>query len=334
MSRQKRLDIARTRIPKILGSHGIAVMRTLEHKIADAGPYNQRINPHLISEARNQLIEEGVVVRSMRDGAPWFQLNDTPNDYVKERYEEQAPVFREVGNQSFSRRVGQSLEICVQNALDAQDSLEYFGRFTDLDAHDDSSLYSKEEPPSHIGSRALPNNQKLDFLVRSKEGPGLWAGVEIKNVRHWLYPHQEEILELLRKCTTLDIVPVLIARRIPYVTGFLLRRCGVITWETLRQRYPSTAGDLASRARHKRLLGYSDITLGTEPDGPLKNFIGNNLPSVLPEQRSAFDEYKDLLSAFGNEEISYEEFAARVRRRHKGTREDYDEEFEIWPGDW
>ncbi|NKX68273.1 hypothetical protein HEP89_29490 (plasmid) [Labrenzia sp. 5N] len=324
MSREVRVEVARRRIPKILGAHGIAVMRTIEHKIADAGPYNQRINPHLISEARNQLLKEGVIIRSYRDGVPWFHLSDAPTDFVEERYQEQLPVFQEVGEQRFTRRVGQSLEICVQKALDAQDHLDYFGRFTDLNEHDDSTLYSKEEPPSHLGARELPNKQKLDFLVRSQEGRGLWAGIEVKNVRHWLYPHQEEILELLRKCTTLDIVPVLIARRIPYVTGLLLRRCGAVTWETLRQRYPSTAEDLASRARHKRLLGYSDITLGTEPDGPLRNFIGKNLPAVLPEQRALFDEYKDLLSSFGHQNISYEEFAARVRRRYNGTNEDFD----------
>jgi hypothetical protein len=36
-----------------------------------------------------------------------------------------------------------------------QSGTEFYGRFKNLDAHDDSKLYSKEEPPQHIGSLSL-----------------------------------------------------------------------------------------------------------------------------------------------------------------------------------
>jgi hypothetical protein len=39
-----------------------------------------------------------------------------------------------------------------------------------------------------------------------------WAGIEIKNIRQWVYPHQTIIKDLLLKCVELDVVPVLIAR--------------------------------------------------------------------------------------------------------------------------
>ncbi len=50
-SRQERLDIARRRLLNILRAHTIALGRTLEQKIADAGPYNQRIDPHVLTQA-------------------------------------------------------------------------------------------------------------------------------------------------------------------------------------------------------------------------------------------------------------------------------------------
>ena len=61
-------------------------------------------------------------------------------------------------------------------------------------------MYSKEEPPQHIGRRALDANQKLDFLLRHNKAG--WFGIECKNVREWLYPDRDEILETLRKCLT------------------------------------------------------------------------------------------------------------------------------------
>lgn len=194
----------------------------------------------------------------------WYHLPDAPEEHIVARLAEQEPVHLEVSKDAFTKRLGQTLEIAVQRALDQNPSISYFGRHIDLSEHDDSSLYKKEEPPSHLSGRSLPGKQKLDFLVHTS---GLWAGIEVKNTRPWVYPQQDEVNDVARKCCTLDIVPVLIARRIPYVTGYLFRRCGMITWETLRQRYPQTDAPLAEQAKHKRLLGYSDITLGNEPDG-------------------------------------------------------------------
>ena len=43
---------------------------------------------------------------------------------------------------------------------------------------------------------------------------------------------------------------------------------------------------------------------------------------MLPEARERFEEYKDLLEAFGGRTMGYVEFAARVRRRSRGMNED------------
>ncbi|WP_246251967.1 hypothetical protein [Allomesorhizobium camelthorni] len=327
---QHGLGIAKTRLVSVIGTHGIAVARTIEQKIAVAGPYNQRVNPHLITAARNYLVKAGVIAARRVGAVAWYHLPDTPEEHLVQRHSEQEPTYREITSGKLTKRVGQTLEIAVQRALESGTGLDHFGRFIDLSEHDDSSLYRKEEPPSHIGTRCLSGKQKLDFLVRAHGNGALWVGIEVKSTRPWVYPQQDELLELLRKCAALDIVPVLIARRIPYVTGHLFRRCGLITWETLRQRYPASDAELAERARHKRILGFADISLGNEPDGPLLNFIGKNLPKLIPEARERFDEYKDLLTSYAFAEISYNEFAARVRRRSDGQNEDFDLTDEDW----
>ncbi len=61
MDRKDRLAIALRRVRNILASHTAAPMRTLEQKISDAGPFPPRVDPHILTIARNQLTSEGVV---------------------------------------------------------------------------------------------------------------------------------------------------------------------------------------------------------------------------------------------------------------------------------
>jgi hypothetical protein len=109
------------------------------------------------------------------------------------------------------------------------------------------------KPPHYIGRRALSGNKKLDFLIRHPSAG--YLGVECKNVRVWLYPHDSELKEALQKCLALDAVPVLIARRVPYVTFVVLSRCGVIMHQLYNQLLPNAAADIAAQAKQKTLLG-------------------------------------------------------------------------------
>lgn len=158
LSREERETIAETRILRALGTLTIANQRTLEQKISDAGPYNQRVDPHILTDVRNRL------------------------------------------------------------------GGDFSGRFRDLDAHDDGTMYKKEEPQQHIGTRSLKGDVRLDFILRTPDAGPL--GLECKNVRHWMYPHVEEITETLDKCLSLDAIPVLIARRIHFATFTVFKmRC-------------------------------------------------------------------------------------------------------------
>ncbi|SON57159.1 hypothetical protein HDIA_3618 [Hartmannibacter diazotrophicus] len=307
MRRQERLQLAKKRLTNVMAKHGIATRRTLEHKISDAGPYRQRIEPHIITTAMTHLRKDGLVRQLDCAGADWYYLSDTPPELIQGRLLEQREAHNSICNDKFLKRVGQSLEICVQRAMQNNDKYDYIGGFVDLAAHDDGILYKKEEPPSHLSGRFLQNNKKLDFLLNISGSNRDWAGVEIKNVRPWLYPNQPEVKDLLSKCIALDVVPVLIARRTPYITGAFLRRCGGITWQTLRQRYPAADEQLAIAARDKRLLGFADIRLGNEPDAPLLNFMRKNLPDAMIGAREKFEKFKPILEIFCNESIPFAE---------------------------
>ena len=320
-TKTERQKLARKRLVSILTRHKVANARTLEQKIADAGPLNQRINPHILTKAREALIEEEQIKKTTESNAAWYYLADTPRRTVKQRLEEQLPIFQGLHVGGLGKRVGQCFEIAIYKALLGQNTLDHLGRFRDLEEHDDSRLYSKEEPPQSISGNSLSGYQRLDFLIHHKEAG--WAGIEAKNIREWLYPSRREIKDLLGKAVALDCVPILIARRFPFVAFKILSACGVVFHQNYNQLLPETSHELAEKAKDKRLLGYHDIRVGNQPDGRLIKFITTNLPQKLPQARKRFEEYKDLLEDFA-EGMRYKEFAARVRRRSEGVDEDRD----------
>jgi len=165
ISQPDREQIASRRLIRILGNHSIALMRTLEQKISDAGPYNQRIDPHILTKVRQKLENQGRITRRNHDGAEWYYLTDTTDTKIEQRLEEQHPIHQSLTRQGQNRRTGQTLEIAVFRGLQEQSNYTFLGNFNDLDAHDDSKLYSKEEPPSSVSGKTIPGNSKLDFIT-------------------------------------------------------------------------------------------------------------------------------------------------------------------------
>ena len=139
---------------------------------------------------------------------------------------------------------------------------------------------------------------------------------------------------MLFKCCSLDIVPVLIARRIHYSTFSVLNPCGVIIHQTFNQLYPNSATELADKVKDRSSLGYHDVRVGNSPDARLTRFIHEHLPGLLPRAKQNFDNFKDLLFAYGSGEQSYKSFAARVKRRMRGESEDLTEFESESPDDW
>jgi hypothetical protein len=319
----ERQQIARARLVRVLRRHGIATARTLEQKIADAGPGPMRIDPHILTPVRKQLEAEGVLDRRTIPPGTWFWIRGTPPATLDARLAIQAPIYTALQRENFKLRIGQTLEIAIYRALHAQNSMpDWFGHFPDLYEHDDSTRYSKEEPPRQLGSRNIGGDRRLDFLVRHPEAG--WAGLEAKNIRNWLYPDRREIFDLLSKCIALDVVPVLIARRIHFSSFVVLHACGVMMHQTYNQLYPTADTALANSAKHKDNLGYHDIRVGNIPDARLTAFLTEHLPAALPAARARFDEYYDFILGLVHNEMDYQEFAARVRRRKLGRNEDHD----------
>ena len=180
----------------------------------------------------------------------WLYLSSAPPDLMQTRLADQLALWRLTQDARLTLRIGQTLEIAVYRAMLPQRSYNYLGAYLDLQDHDDKTLYSKEEPPSVLDGHSM-GNRRFDFAL-STSAAG-WAGVEVKNEREWMYPGNKDIRELLAKAITVDAVPVLIARRIPFVTFRLLSPCGLIIHQS--------ENELAAKLREATLLGYHDAVL-------------------------------------------------------------------------
>ena len=215
-------------------------LRTLENKISDAGPTNQRIDPHILTIAKKLLMDEGAIktypAEPKKNEIQWYYLNGTSEEDLIKRYQELEPIHRATVDPHFTKRMGQTMEIAVSRALQGRSDLYSTGHYSDLNDHPDDKAYSKDEPPSLVGNLAIPGKKKLDFEIFT-ETAGV-IGIEVKNIREWIYVNRAEVTEMLGKCCALNAVPVLIARRIAYETFSVLNACGVLIHQTYNQMYP------------------------------------------------------------------------------------------------
>lgn len=319
----ERAQIARKRIIAVLQSQTVANLRTLENKISDAGPNPQRVQPHVLTRVKQALLRERRLIVVKSANAQWLHLNDADPAKVTVRLAQLQTIWADFTMPAVVRRTGQALEIAIYRALTEAPAFTPLAGFEDLDAHDDSTLYSKHELHRFNGKSL--GKEALDFIAHCN---GHFVGIEAKNVRAWLYPHDAEIRAAIRKALTLGVIPVIIARRIPYVSFRVLGTCGIIMHETYNQRMAVADSGIASQAKHKDLLGYHDIRVGNVPDTRLTRFISTNLPELLNAAQTRLDEHEDLLWAFATGAMEYGEFAARVRRRRNGQNEDHDWEDE------
>jgi hypothetical protein len=307
MARAQWLALAQKRLISVLRARIIATDRTLEQKISDAGPNNQRIEPLILTQARKGLVEAGRILTLRRGRTPWFYLSDTPEAEVKARLELLEPIYDLTQDGLFKDRLGQSLEIAIQKALQRSDR-DFLGIYDDLGKHDDSTLYHKIEPPQIISGRKTEKGP-LDFIVFEPAG---MAGIEVKNYRTWIYPDSTTVKNMLWKCTDLGAVPVLITRRIPFITFRLLNLSGCIVHQTYNQLYATADAELAELTRDKDLLGYHDVRIGNEPDKRLTKFIQEQLPNLVETARPTFKRFNPAHVAYGRGLINYTEWVKLI----------------------
>jgi hypothetical protein len=141
------------------------------------------------------------------------------------------------------------------------------------------------------------------------------AGIEVKNYRTWLYPDTTEVKEMLWKCADIGAVPVLMARRVPFITFRLLNLSGCLVYQHYKQLYAKADSDLADLVRDKDLLGYHDVRAGNEPDGRMSRFVGELLPDLIGDARPRFEVFRGVHHAYGRGDLNYASWVRLILER-------------------
>ena len=80
-----------------------------------------RIDPHVLTEARNRLVAAGTLQRPVHDNTPWYSLATADSAAVAARLADLLPLHRQY--QRLGQRAGQALEIAIYRALCSQTQL-------------------------------------------------------------------------------------------------------------------------------------------------------------------------------------------------------------------
>ena len=149
-----RLFLAMKRILSVLETEKVAAIRTLEMNISDAGPSNQRIEPHIIGVAGQELVTRNRVKvhRDPRSGKHnWFAPARLDQATVDKKLETLIPAYLATTAATFTTGLGDRLEIAVfkilQSMRAADRRFSFLGSF-DLSARRQNGRFDKIEPPS------------------------------------------------------------------------------------------------------------------------------------------------------------------------------------------
>ena len=192
----------------------------------------------------------------------------------------------------------------------------YAGHFDLAAPKNEHGRFKKVQPPKQHHGNAT--KKEPDFLQYGHDAGTLC--IECKNIREWAYPHYGGIKTLIIRAYELDVVPVLIVRRLHYTTRTnFLEPAGIIAHETHYQYYPSSEAAIADQVRHRNSLGFTDVRATEEPDARTVRFFADLLPKVTSYMAKRWCENRDYLLAYANDEINLAQLYNAIGSRAAGN---------------
>ncbi len=327
---RERITIAKRRIQSILDREVVAHQKTLEQKISEQGPRPQRADPHLVGLALVDLLElnrlRAYAHPETGERPCWFANPATPEPTVRARLLDLAPLYGRVSGHGFGNLTGDALELIVYKSLEhiyaRNRRYAYLGSYH-LDRPKKDGRYQKTPPPKTLGSYST--TKEADFIQFGHDAGPLC--IECKNYREWTYPHHDIIKQLVIKSAQLGAIPVLIARRLHYSTRTnLLEPAGIIAHETYLQYYPADQAELAEKAKHKRSLGFTDVTAIEEPHPRTLRFFAEIVPSIVDRMAARWTANREALVYYSHGHINLAQLYTAINSPAGGKWREFESE--------
>jgi hypothetical protein len=287
------LELAVTRIQNILGRYTVASKRTLEAKISEAGPNNQRVPPEILtSHALPRLVTLGQVEEVSPATVEAPALYAPPPNGAGDATEIAFEIQRKLELHRLYRlyattRLGSAAETIYETAFIASPNLHLIQPFGHV---------------SFYNGVTLPNS--VDALIQSTLPSGdlpatsATAVVEVKNRREWIYHDNVHLWELVRAAYAIDVVGIFAARRIATSAfKYAFKRVGALGIETFYQFAPPDTAAALGGVRDKFGLGFHDLMFTTTVPASVQKQV-DALSSRIYRARNRMLEVRDIVDPY------------------------------------
>jgi hypothetical protein len=168
-----RIAIAKRRIQSILDRDTACCQKTLEQKIAEQGPREMRVDPHLIGRAILDLTELNRLVahRHATTGAlSWYANPGRPSFEIIARLDQVASLYDQVSGHGFGNLTGDALELVTWKALRDYHAKNrrytYQGHFDLTVPKNAHSRYRRIQPPKAMGEFSTLKEADVPRIIR------------------------------------------------------------------------------------------------------------------------------------------------------------------------
>lgn len=308
--------IASKRIQNILEKRRISYSSHLEIKISEAGPSWMRAEPHIISNALRNMVLEGQITKYTPPNLTSSGSNPTfytPLNFKGAADASRSRFFVEWRNLFLwatqrSEYCGHMLEKIIFDSVLQTGKYHVLGSAPGYGEDGNLVKSAGSEILDYQGKRIYKGDSGSGFdlfiIHKSTNTP---IGIEAKNIREWIYPASEEVWRAIARACTLECLPVLVARKISFISkaGFF-SKFGILGFETnfqyMAQKVQADSNySFKDKVIHKDKLGFADIKLVKPKDSApahIVNFFENILDQNAEIYFERFMQHKDLLKKY------------------------------------
>jgi hypothetical protein len=308
---QEYVGFAERALIELVRAEGAVLVREAEAKISEARwpSVPTPVNPHHVTTARQRLLRRGWLELSSPIDASGTQFMH-PSDQRGKKEMIRSAVKRKkrlhVRMQKWARAttrypsglMGEAGERVVRASL--TDAAPHGTRPVNPGGGEVSSLLGEPVRGGPLDSAAWA--EQLDEHGRSTGS--VLCPIEVKNIRHWIYPPHYELFQLLHKAALLQaahpdvpICPVLITRMRSWSTDQMSRDLGFRIVDVHKQFVlPTEEVDETHVEEVRQELGYADLTRSDTADPNLTNLLAGSIRTTSRPNAERWGEHGSKLS--------------------------------------
>jgi len=268
---------------------------------------NPRCDPHHLTTARTNLRLQTLSTSPV----PLYALPNRYVDSLKDTIARKEYLHNSFDKFTRYKLCGEIAEKVIFTSMETSQNLS-------LQPHD---LGRVTQIGNYKTNNPLDTYAFLPFLHSSGTYKVAVIGIEVKNIREWIYPDSVEIWKALKACLDLHCTPIIINRAFHFTSFPFFRDIGVLGHETNKQYFVYDLRKDPDFQAIKDELYYRDIIpwrvtkKGIKPDPPIVTFFTTTVPRMIERTIERFELNKPLLLQYAPGPLHREETTVEERSK-------------------